>query len=276
MDGREEGEVSGQSVAPQVSNFDRQSGRGWPTWPTELAFRTLWKGAAVTAHSPDRSPLAARSESGFWLWLACSALLYVATGTITLLAASTIENLVLVPAGMEVGAGSFGHGVALAGYVASWGVSNVVGVVVAARILLPAARAPSTGTWIVTGAGLSLAAALQLALHEWSRDRFVYFDPEYVGLSAVLPAFLVAQASTLLAVSIAPRVRVGLPLFALGAASVVNLGIVATNVPGAMDGIEPGSLVLALLVATVVPYMIATALVAAAAARAAAHPSARP
>ena len=275
MDGRDEGKISSQSVAPQVSNFDRRSGRGWPIWPTERALSTLWKGTAVTAHSPDRSPVAARSESGFWLWLACSALLYVATGTITLLAAATIENLALVPAGM-VGAGSFGHGVVLAGHVASWGVSNVVGVVVAARILLPAARTPSTGTWIVAGAGLSLAAALQLALYEWSRDRFVYFDPEYVGLSAVLPAFLVAQASTLLAVSIAPRGRVGLPLFALGAASVVNLGIVATNVPGAMDGIEPGSLVLALLVATVVPYMIATALVAAAAARAAAHPSARP
>lgn len=230
----------------------------------------------MTAHSPDRSPLVVRSESRFWLWLACSALLYVATGTITALAAGTIENLALVPAGMEVGAGSFGHGVVLSGHVVSWGVSNVVGVVVAARILLPAARTPSTGTWIVTGAGLSLAAALQLALHERSRDRFGYFDPENVGLSALLPAFLVAQASTLLAVSIAPQGRVGLPVLALGAASIVNLGIVAANVPGAMDGIEPGSLVLGLLVAAVVPYMITTAFVAAAAAGAAAHPSAPP
>jgi hypothetical protein len=160
-----------------------------------------------------------------------------------LFAAATLETLILVPSGVEAGAGSFVHGLVLSAHVLAWALVAGGTTVWVARVL--GLRGSITrGAQFMFLLGAAGAAALQLAIHEYARARFGYFEPAQLGLTSLLPAVLVGQMTFWLAV-LSSQGRVVGAWVAFAFASLVELVILALNLPGIRDGLSAGSLPLA-------------------------------
>jgi hypothetical protein len=168
---------------------------------------------------------------------------YAGLGVVTLFTATTIETGLLVPLGFEAGAGSLTHGVVLAAHVGAWALLAGLAVTTAARLL--GATSP-IGPWdrALFLVGVLVAALLQLAIHEYGRQRFGFYDPRDIGLTALLPAAMVAQLAAW-ALVLVSRGTSAVAWLAQVLATLAVLGIVGTNVPGASNGLNAGSLPLA-------------------------------
>lgn len=195
-------------------------------------------------------------------WLAGSAIVFVLAGLSSLFLAVGLEALVLVPSGLVAGAGSFTHGLVLAAHVALWGIIAGSVVVATGRIVLPESRPLGSRNVFVFGLGVTLAAGTELALHEWARSRFAYFEPQLVGITSLLPAVILAHACLWAAAAVATRAWRALPVVGIGATSLAIFVIVAANVPGAGDGIRPGSVPLASAIAVSIAYVALTSAIA--------------
>jgi hypothetical protein len=172
---------------------------------------------------------------------------FLVGGIATLILATAFETLVLVPAGVVAGAGSLTHGIMLAGHVTLWGLISGSITLVGARMLAAGSPISRRARWLFI-IGILAAAGLQFAVHEYGRARFDYFDPSAVGPTSLLPLVLVAMTTAWVGVLVS-RARVAIVWAAFGLSSLSALAIFALNLPGIDDGIEAGSLPLAVAIA---------------------------
>jgi hypothetical protein len=169
--------------------------------------------------------------------------MYLVAGIATLFGAAAFETLLLVPSGVDAGAGSLTHGLVLSAHVLAWAL--VAGSTTAWTARLLGLRGEvGRGAQLLFLLGAAGAAALQLAIHEYGRARFGYFEPTQIGLTALLPAALVGHLTFWLAVLVSQG-RVASAWVALAISSLFELIIFAGNLPGIRDGISAGSLPLA-------------------------------
>lgn len=187
-----------------------------------------------------------RSSWAVWAWAGLSAGTFLAVGVATLFLVIGIESLVLVPAGVEAGAGSFAHGAVLASHVALWALISGSVTVIGARMFLGAGFAPIDRlTQLLFAIGIVVAAGVQLALHEYGRARFGFFDPRELGVTSLLPLAVVAVTTAWIGILVS-RARLAIPWAIFGLSSLSVLGILALNLAGLRDGVEATSLPLAL------------------------------
>ncbi len=118
---------------------------------------------------------------------------------------------------------------------------------------------PSVGQDAVTIAvvGLFLAGATNAVLHAWAVDRYGIFSARLLGPTAGLFGLVVATAVAGFATLVAPRGARVIPVLVTVVAALSGVGVLLLNVPGALDGMEPGSLPLAALVGAAVAYALA-------------------
>lgn len=154
-------------------------------------------------------------------------------------------ELVARPAGVDPQPGTLGWGLFLGLFTMAWGLATAAVAAWAGRRLLgPRLRPWDARSLAWLGGGLILAGGTELAIHEAVRARMGFFDPEYALLGGLAPMALVALAVASWATAAMPAAT--RPLIALVVlASAGFLVLAATNVPGALDGIAPGSVPLA-------------------------------
>jgi hypothetical protein len=183
-------------------------------------------------------------------WLLASGSAVCAAAVLALALVGTVDMLMI-----HSKAGDFAHGLELSVDLLVWALFGAGGVAVASLLLSPPVRW-SWSAFTVALIGVMIAMTLQLALHHWAAGRQIDFDPEYLGVTILAPGLLVAVATACFAVFQAPKeVRPLVQFVGLGAALIL-VAAVATNLPGARDGIKEGSRVLALVLATSVAYAL--------------------
>lgn len=124
-------------------------------------------------------------------------------------------------------------------WLASFGIFGMLAVWISARRWL-GDRPVGRGVLLVPGAGIAIAVAEEIALHEWAEARG-YYDWDVIGPTAGLSTLLVVVAIGVFANRIAPAAASG--LLAAGVfvgAALIGL-VVASNLPGLGDGIGPNS-----------------------------------
>ena len=171
------------------------------------------------------------------LWAAASFVLFVAAlfGAIGVIAAVRV----LIP---------LGHDAEVAVLSVAWGINSLVGVLLAARLVVGRWLAVPFGAIAIAGIGIGLSATVHVVLQQWARERFGYYDPELVWWTAGLFTVLIGLATSAFGAYLAPRELVMWPLLGVALGGTGILLIVLTNVAGTMDGIEPGSWPLAVWV----------------------------
>lgn len=183
--------------------------------------------------------------SGVARWAAVGFGLYVALGFASLVAVAAFEGAIFGPFGIEVGAGTVGLSLRNGLWHVVWGIAVALVAAPVGRRLVSEARFRLALPMLVLASGVALAGLTELLLNEWARERFGYFDPEYVGFSGFAPPATVAVALAAWAALSVPR-ESGTILRRLLLLAVAGLVLaVLPSVPGAADGIDPGNLPLA-------------------------------
>jgi hypothetical protein len=163
---------------------------------------------------------------------------------------------ILAAFAVVAGAGTIGVGLpAVGGLRTDLGILLALFALLACGGVLVAARV-AFGRWlpvrardvVVPMAGIGLATAIELSLHAWVQARYAYYDWQMIGLTAGMSFTLIGVAVATLASRIAPRESALPPLLAQGVGATLIVIIVASNVGGLADGIEPASCPLAILV----------------------------
>jgi hypothetical protein len=143
-----------------------------------------------------------------------------------------------------------------------WGILSVLGVLVAARLVL--------GTWLqpprvavgIAAVGIALSAVVNVVLQQWEMTRFGITEPELVGPTAGLFAVLIGLAVAGFSSFVAPRRLIGWPLGAVVLAFAGVAIVVLSNLPGLANGIANESWPLAIWVGLSGVYaVVVTALV---------------
>jgi len=143
-----------------------------------------------------------------------------------------------------------------------WGGLVMGGALLIARMLFARWPQVSRSALGLAMVGLVLAGLLEESLHGWALARFGVFDPELIGPSIGLFAVIVGSAAAGFAVLVAPRGASLPPLaIAIGGALVSGL-VVAMNMSGLGDGIDPRSLAPAILMAAGGGYALIVAFIA--------------
>lgn len=144
----------------------------------------------------------------------------------------------------------------LALWLFGWAGLSMAGVAIAGRLVFRRWIRVGWSAVVPATAGVALAAAVELVLHAWAYDRFSSVDPDLIGWTAGLPFALVPTSVALFGVLIAPRGSVGPPMVVLVVMAGLAAFIAANNVSGALDGIEPDSWALAVLIGLAGAYAI--------------------
>ena len=187
-------------------------------------------------------------------WLVTSGFAVCGAGFLALALVGTVDMLLI-----QSQAGDLTHGLELSADLLIWAWFAASGITVASVVFCPPARW-SWSAFMVALSGVLIAMMLELELEQWAAGRLIDLDPEYVGATILVPGLFVAAATACFAVIQAPKaVRRVVQCLGLGT-TVILVAIVATNLPGARDGIKEGSRVLALLLATSVAYALVSAL----------------
>lgn len=142
-----------------------------------------------------------------------------------------------------------------------WGAAVLGGAIILGRGAFGRWLHVSWAALAVALAGLVLAGLLEASLHGWSIERFGVFAWDLVGPTAGLFAVIVGSSAAGFGVLLAPR-GASLPplIFAVGAALFSGL-VVALNMPGLGNGVGPGSVASALLVAAGGAYALVVAFI---------------
>jgi hypothetical protein len=178
-----------------------------------------------------------------WAWALGSAAWYVANAYVTLpvVAAFPAAQFLLQPL--------------------IWGGAVLGGVLVLARFVFRRSLPMTWPSLALAIAGLVLAGLLEASLHDWALTRLGVFEWRLIGPTAGLFAVIVGSAVAGFGVLVAPRGGTLAPLvMAVGGALVSGL-VVAMNMPGLGDGMEPGSVVPALLIAAGGAYALIVAFI---------------
>ena len=148
------------------------------------------------------------------------------------------------------------HGMELAAFIATWGVLGMAGAAALARLLLGGVASLRRTGLVAAGAGLVIAAALQVVLHDWAVGKLGYYETDAIGPTVMLPLALAALTVAMFGVAVAPRAFDLAPRVAVVAGGVIVLAIVTLNVPGALDGIAARAIALAVVLASVPGYIL--------------------
>ena len=136
------------------------------------------------------------------------------------------------------------------------GAATLVGVqLLGGALLRRPLRRPGVGL-LIPIAGIVVAIAVELALHEWAERRFGFYDSELIWWTAGLSPALMLTAVASFGALVAPRGALLPPLVGLALAVTAVMFIVASNVPGLGDGIDRESWPLASLVALSAVYAV--------------------
>ena len=189
-----------------------------------------------------------------WLWAA----LTIVGLVIALLAAFGLATSV-VSRGMFADAGSGSLRLDLAGFLLLTGAFGMGAVLIAGRLTLGSWLEPRRRHLIPPAAGVTLAIGVELALHEWARVSYGYYDPDFIGPTAGLSFSVVLVAVAWFWLSVAPPGATAPPRIGLGLSAILVGLIVLSNVPGLRDGIGPNSWPLAILVGWSAVYAIGAA-----------------
>jgi MFS family permease len=149
------------------------------------------------------------------------------------------------------------HGFGLAGWPIVWGAAAIGGVHVGAHLVFTVGPTVRPRAFVVPGAGLLVAAAVQLALYGYAVARFGLIDPDQIGPVAALFGLLVALATAAFGVEIAPRRALVPPVVAAAVAAAVTLVVIGTHVPSMSDGIDAVAFPLAVALAAAALYVLA-------------------
>ena len=144
----------------------------------------------------------------------------------------------------------------LAIVLALHGAIALAAVLVAAWLTLGAWPAVTARSAALPAVGVALAILVELALHEWAEARYGYYEAEFIGFTALLSLVLVACATSLFGVAVAPPGSVRPALAALFVAGAAVTFIVVSNLRGLGDGIGPGGWPLAVLVGMSAAYVL--------------------
>jgi hypothetical protein len=196
---------------------------------------------AATARDTSSWRLGAASP---WFWALGSLVWYVASAYVTLpvVAAIPAAQFLLHPL--------------------IWGGAVLGGVLLLARVVFRRSALVRWPSLVLALAGLLLAGMLEASLHDWAVTRFGVFAWRMIGPTAGLFAVIVGSAVSGFGVLVAPRGASLPPLVTAIAGALVSGLVVAVNMPGLGDGIEPGSVVPALLVAAGGAYALVVAFIA--------------
>lgn len=185
--------------------------------------------------------------SGVSRWAAIGFGLYVVVGIASLFAVATFEGTIFGPFGIEVAAGTVGLSLRNGLHHVVWGLAVALVAVPIGRRLVPAVAFDRPLAAFVLVCGALLAGVSEFLLNEWARDRFGYFDPEYVGFAGFAPAATLAQALAAWAALSVPRASrsalLGVLLAAVGSLALALL----PSLPGVVDGIDPASIPLVIV-----------------------------
>lgn len=179
---------------------------------------------------------AATSLRGF-VWAALSTLIFAVGFAAPVGLLSVVHSFADIPRLVE-----------LALWSVVWGTLAVAGVLVAGRVSFDAWLPVSPRGLAIAAVGTGLSAAVLVVLNQWQTERFGSLDPDYVGWTFGLFAVLIGIGTAGFALDIAPRRARLWPLLATLAGAGLTGVIIAFNVPGVRDGIEPESWPLAILI----------------------------
>ena len=170
-------------------------------------------------------------------WAAVGVLLCLAAWPVAFALVATIEAVLLRPLGWYAVAGMRSLSVRNASFPIVWGILVAAPAMLLAPRWVPRARFRRRG-WILLGVGLLLAGFSEYLTDEFVRDWAGNYDPEYAGLSVVIPWALGAVALATWAALAVPR-RTRVSLLALAALTGAGLALaLASNLAGAADGIR--------------------------------------
>ena len=186
-----------------------------------------------------------------WLWAGLTIV-----GLLIALFAAFGVAISAVSRGMLPDAGPGSVRLDLAGFLLLSGAFGMGAVLVAGRVALGSWLEPRRRHLILPAAGVVLAIGVELALHEWARLSFGYYDSDFIGWTAGLSFSVVLVAVAWFWLTVAPNWATAPARIALGLSGILVALIVASNVPGLDDGIGPYSWPLAILVGLSAVYAI--------------------
>lgn len=191
-------------------------------------------------------------------WAVAGAALYVVVGLVSLFVVATVEQTVLEPLGLGGQPGTSSWGIVLASHPLVWGIATAMVASRLGRRPVPDARF-TIGPAFVLIVGLLLAAITMYLLHEYARERYGWFDPEYVGFANFAAPAVVAVALAGWAGAALPRER-RKPLVVAHLAAVAALGLaLLPSLPGVQDGIRTSSIPLATILVIDVVFAVVSA-----------------
>ena len=203
----------------------------------------------MTARSPNAS-------AATWIWALLSVAAWIASFIAAFGAMAALGTLGWI--GPDFG--GVRHDLAL--LLALHGILAAAGVLGASRLVFERWSVVRIADGIILLVGLCLAVAIELVLHEWLEVRYRSNDTwDIVGPTALLSIDVVAVAVSTFAVRVAPHGSALPALLAQVMASVLVGLIVLSNVGGVLDGVEPESWALAVLVGLSAVYATAVVLI---------------
>jgi hypothetical protein len=195
------------------------------------------------------------ATAGPLLWAIAGFALYLLGGAGAILITALAADPVLQGMGLRVEAGELGLSLRNALEPLAWGTLVAAVSVPVGRRLIDGIRF-SLGGWVILGSGLLLASLTWFLGQEFVRARFGYFDPEAVGFGLFAWPALVAIALCGWA-ALAVRRAAATPLVILLVVAAIGLAVaLLPSVAGASDGIDAGSVPLALTFLVDVAYAI--------------------
>lgn len=163
----------------------------------------------------------------------------------------------LLSAGLLPGSTDAGLRWDLAFLNATMGITGLAAVMAVARAVFGSWPRVSALALMVALVGIGLAIAQELALHEWARVHVGQYEFDHVFPTALLSWATIGVAVTAFAALVAPRAAVLPPSIGLWLAAGWVWLVTLSNVPGALDGIEPESWLLAILIGMSAVYAAA-------------------
>jgi hypothetical protein len=185
-------------------------------------------------------------RAGGWsitAWTAAGVVLY-GLGFLAAFGVIAAAEVPLRAVGLAPEAGTLGLSLQNAAWIAVWGLLAAAGAMWVGRRIAPRPQISGLGLAFLV-VGLGLAAASELCIDEFVRAWAGEYDPEYVGLSVVIPPAVIAVALAAWAALALPR-DARVPVSVLGLVAALGLAVaLASNLPGVVDGIAPGHLPIA-------------------------------
>src|SRR2546423_6424554 len=188
-----------------------------------------------------------------WIWALFAGTAFCGSAFLALGLVGTFDMLIL-----HSEPSSLAHGLDLSAWLILWAALAMIGIVLT-TVVLRQAVALSITTFLLTLAGVALAAAFQLSLQRWAAGRLLDYSHDLIGFTIIVPDWVTGIAISVFALGQAPLPARPLVRVAGLGCVVATLAIIATNVRGATHGISPDSSLLAALLMLIIVYALVAA-----------------